>query len=156
MKISLICMGKTSFPFLREGIDLYVKRLERYINFEIIEIPDKKIGGKDAPSVIKKEGELLLSRLSPSDFLVLLDERGKQHSSEEMAKFIESKTSLPVKHLVFVVGGAFGFAENIYKRANGTLSLSRLTFSHQLVRLIFMEQLYRAFTILKGEPYHHS
>jgi 23S rRNA (pseudouridine1915-N3)-methyltransferase len=149
-------MGKTSFPFLREGIDLYAKRLGRYINFEIVEIPDKKKGGNDAASVIKKEGELLISRISPADFLVLLDERGKQLSSEEMAKFIESKINLPVKHLVFVVGGAFGFSENIYQRANGMLSLSKLTFSHQLVRLLFMEQLYRAFTILKGEPYHHN
>jgi len=156
MKISFICMGKTSFPFLREGIDLYVKRLERYISFEIIEIPDKKQGGSDAASVIKKEGELLISRISPSDFLVLLDERGKQLNSEDMAKFIQSKINLPVKHLVFVVGGAFGFSDSIYKRANSTLSLSKLTFSHQLVRLLFMEQLYRAFTILKGEPYHHS
>jgi len=156
MKISLFCMGKTSFPFLREGIDLYKTRLVHYVNFELIEIPDKKQGGTDSASVIKKEGEILISKLVPSDFLVLLDERGKQLNSEELAKFVESKINLPVKHLVFVVGGAYGFSEGIYKRANSSLSLSKLTFSHQMVRLLFMEQLYRAFTIIKGEPYHHS
>ena len=149
-------MGKTSFPFLREGIDLYKSRLVHYVNFELIEIPDKKQGGTDSASVIKKEGEILISKLVPSDFLVLLDERGKQLNSEELAKFVESKINLPVKHLVFVVGGAYGFSEGIYKRANSSLSLSKLTFSHQMVRLLFMEQLYRAFTIIKGEPYHHS
>jgi len=149
-------MGKTSFPFLREGIDLYKTRLVHYVNFELIEIPDKKQGGTDSASVIKKEGEILISKLVPSDFLVLLDERGKQLNSEELAKFVESKINLPVKHLVFVVGGAYGFSEGIYKRANSSLSLSKLTFSHQMVRLLFMEQLYRAFTIIKGEPYHHS
>ena len=156
MKISLFCMGKTSFPFLREGIDLYKTRLVHYVNFELIEIPDKKQGGTDSASVIKKEGEILISKLVLSDFLVLLDERGKQLNSEELAKFVESKINLPVKHLVFVVGGAYGISEGIYKRANSSLSLSKLTFSHQMVRLLFMEQLYRAFTIIKGEPYHHS
>jgi 23S rRNA (pseudouridine1915-N3)-methyltransferase len=156
MKISLICMGKTNFPYLREGIELYRKRIERYISFEIIEIPDKKQGGTDPASVLKKEGELLISKISTFDFLVLMDEKGKQLSSEEMAEFIGNKINLPVKHLIFVIGGAFGFSEVVYKRANARLSLSLLTFSHQLVRIIFMEQLYRAFTIMKGEPYHHS
>jgi 23S rRNA (pseudouridine1915-N3)-methyltransferase len=156
MKISLICMGKTNFPYLKEGMELYRSRLQHYITFELIEIPDKKQGGTDTASVIKKEGELLLSRIHPSDFLVLLDERGKELSSEELAKFIDAKIYLPVKQLVFVIGGAYGFSETVYKRANTSLSLSKLTFSHQLVRVLFLEQLYRAFTILKGEPYHHS
>jgi 23S rRNA (pseudouridine1915-N3)-methyltransferase len=156
MKISLICMGKTSFPFLREGIELYNKRMDRYLPFEIIEIPDKKQTGTDQASVLKKESELLLAKFHPSDFVVLLDERGDLLNSGEMAKFIESRINLSIKHLVFVIGGAYGFSENVYARANAKLSLSKMTFSHQLVRLIFMEQLYRAFTIIKGEPYHHS
>jgi 23S rRNA (pseudouridine1915-N3)-methyltransferase len=149
-------MGKTSFPFLREGIELYKSRMDHYITFNIVEIPDKKLKGASAQYVIERESEALLSRISDSDFLVLLTEKGNQLTSEEMAKFIGSKMNLPVKHIVFIIGGAFGCSETIYKRANARLSLSKLTFSHQLVRLIFMEQLYRAFTILKGEHYHHS
>jgi 23S rRNA (pseudouridine1915-N3)-methyltransferase len=156
MKISLICMSKTSFSFLREGIELYKNRIVRYTKFEIIEIPDKKQGGNEPVTIVKREGEALLSKISDSDFLVLLDEKGKHISSEEIAGFIEGKMNQSVKHLVFVIGGAFGFSDAVYKRANASLSLSKLTFSHQLVRLIFMEQLYRAFTIMKGEPYHHS
>ena len=156
MKISLFCMGKTNFHFLREGIELYKIRIDHYTNFNIVEIPNKKQGGNNPINVLKREGDNLLSRISDSDFVVLLDEKGKQCTSEEMADFIESKMNLPVKHIVFVIGGAFGFSESVFKRANTILSLSKLTFSHQLVRLIFMEQLYRAFTILKGEPYHHS
>ena len=156
MKISLFCIGKTNFPFLREGIELYKIRIDHYINFNIVEIPDKKQGGNNPKNVLKREGENLLSWVSNANFVVLLDDKGKQFTSEEMADFIGSKMNLPVKHIVFVIGGAFGFSETIYKRANMSLSLSKLTFSHQLVRLIFMEQLYRAFTILKGEPYHHS
>jgi 23S rRNA (pseudouridine1915-N3)-methyltransferase len=156
MNITLICMGKTSFPFLHEGIVHYKTRVERYIKFKLIEIRDKKERGINPVNVIKREGETLLSSVSDSDFLILLDENGRKMTSEGMAKFINSKMNLPVKHIVFVIGGAFGFSEAVYKRANDSLSLSLLTFSHQLVRLIFMEQLYRAFTIIKGEPYHHS
>jgi 23S rRNA (pseudouridine1915-N3)-methyltransferase len=156
MRISLICIGKTSFPFLREGIDLYKKRIDRYSKFEIIEIPDKKLGVNDPDSLIKREGLALLSKISDSDYLILLDDKGKQMTSEKLAIFIEGKINQPLKHIVFLVGGAYGFAPAIYERANASISLSLLTFSHQMVRLIFLEQLYRAFTILKGEPYHHN
>ena len=149
-------MGRTDFAFLKEGIGLYGKRIERYINFEMIEIPDKKVQASDSAVIMKKEAELFSARISDADFLVLLDERGKEFSSPELAEFLEKKISQSVKQLVFLIGGAYGFHESIQKRANMKLSLSKFTFSHQLVRVIFLEQLYRAFTIIKGEPYHHS
>ena len=156
MKITLLCVGKTSFGYLKEGIALYADRMKRYASFSIVEIPDRKKGEPPISEWQKMEGEQLLDRIGASDYLVLLDERGRQLSSEEFAGFVEDKINRSLKHLVFAVGGAYGFSPELYARANDKLSFSRLTFSHQLVRLIFMEQVYRAFTIIRGEPYHHA
>ena len=156
MKIAFICMGKTNFSFLREGIELYKNRIDHYINFEVIEIPDKKQGGSDMVSITKREGEAILSKIAANDFLVILDEKGKEMASVEFAKFLSIKMNQQAKRIIFAIGGAYGFSEAVYDRADASFSLSKLTFSHQLVRIIFLEQLYRAFTILRGEPYHHS
>jgi len=149
-------MGKTNFSFLREGIELYKNRIDHYINFEVIEIPDKKQGGSDMVSITKREGEAILSKIAANDFLVILDEKGKEMASVEFAKFLSIKMNQQAKRIIFAIGGAYGFSEAVYDRADASFSLSKLTFSHQLVRIIFLEQLYRAFTILRGEPYHHS
>jgi len=156
MQITLIQTGKTRFSYLQEGISDYQNRLKHYINFEEITLPDIK----NAKSLIfaeikRKEGEQLLKLIDKSAFLILLDEKGKQSGSEEFAEFIR-KSMNSGRDIVLVIGGAFGFSEDVYNRANDKISLSKMTFSHQLVRLIFAEQLYRAMTIIKGEPYHHS
>jgi len=157
MKITLIFTGKTTKKYIIEGTSEYEKRIKRYTNFKIVVIPEYKASKKTPIKVIKeKEGEILLKKISNSDFLVLLDEGGKLFNSKEFAGFIENKTITGVKNIVFVVGGAYGFSETIYKRANFKLSLSKMTFSHQPVRILFAEQLYRAFTIIKGEPYHNE
>jgi 23S rRNA (pseudouridine1915-N3)-methyltransferase len=156
MKISLLCMGKTTFGYLKEGIELYEEIINRYSSFQIIEIPDKKKGSTKLKEVLKREGESILSKLDPADYLVLLDERGEQFTSEEFSGFISKILTQPFRRLVFGVGGVFGFSEEVYKRANAKISLSNMTFSHQMVRLLFMEQIYRAFTIMRGEPYHHA
>jgi len=156
MQITLIQIGKTKFSYLQEGISDYHKRLKHYINFEEITIPDiKNAKNLSVTEIKKKEGEMVLKMIEKPAFLILLDERGKQSSSEEFAEFIR-KNMNSGKDIVLLVGGAYGFSEDVYSRANDTVSLSKMTFSHQLVRLIFAEQLYRAMTIIKGEPYHHS
>ncbi len=156
MQITLIQTGKTRFPYLQEGISDYQSRLKHYINFEEITIPDLKNAKNLSVSEIKKkEGEQLLKLTEKSAFLILLDERGKQSSSEEFAEFIR-KNMNSGRDIVLVIGGAFGFSDEVYARANDRISLSKMTFSHQLVRLVFAEQLYRAMTIIRGEPYHHS
>ena len=157
MKISLFFVGKTSFDYLEKGISEYEKRIKRYVDFEIKTVKDIKAGKNMPAKIVKqKEGEQVLKQLKNSDYLILLDEKGKQFSSREFAKFIDNKTVTGTKQLVFLIGGAFGFSEAVYKRANEKLSLSKMTFSHQPVRLLFTEQLYRAFTIIKGEPYHND
>ena len=157
MKITLLFVGKTSFDFLDKGIAEYEKRIKRYTNFEIKVIKDLKVSKNMPAHIVKiKEGESILKHIEKSDFFVLLDEKGKQYTSREFAGFIENKIVTGVKHLIFIVGGAYGFSEDVYKRANGKLSLSQMTFSHQPVRLLFAEQLYRAFTIIKKEPYHND
>lgn len=157
MKISLIFIGKTIKKYIIEGVLEYEKRIKRYISFEIKIINDLK-NTKNLPvNVFKtKEGENLLSKIKDDDFLILLDEKGKEFSSLEFAEFVENKTYTGVRHVVFVVGGAYGFSETVQKRANFKMSLSKMTFSHQPVRILFVEQLYRAFTIIKGEPYHNE
>jgi 23S rRNA (pseudouridine1915-N3)-methyltransferase len=148
--------GKTKDAFIREGIGLYRKRVERYAPFRIETLPDlKNTKRMTMKEVQEKEAEQMLKRINPGDFLLLLDERGKEYHSISFAEYLNSLEG-SVSHLIFAIGGPYGFAEKLYQRANATLSLSRFTFSHQLVRLIFMEQLYRAYTILKGEPYHHQ
>jgi len=156
MRITLIENGKTRDPFIKEGIELFRKRVVRYVPFRIETIPDlKNTRSKTMKEVQEQEGIALLKRIKPSDHVILLDERGKDYTSISFAEHINSLEGR-VNQLLFVIGGPYGFSEHVYRRANEKLSLSKLTFSHQLVRLLFMEQLYRAFTILKGEPYHHA
>ena len=156
MQITLIQTGKTRFSYLQEGISDYQNRLKHYINFEEITLPDiKNAKSLSFAEIKRKEGEQLLKLIDKSAFLILLDEKGKQSGSEEFAEFIR-KSMNSGRDIVLVIGGAFGFSEDVYNRANDKISLSKMTFSHQLVRLIFAEQLYRAMTIIKGEPYHHS
>ena len=156
MRITLIESGKTKDPFIREGVEVFRQRLMHYVPFQIETLPDLKNTRNMTMKVVQeKEGKLLLKRLKPGDFLILLDERGKEYHSISFAEYINGLEGR-VNHLLFVIGGPYGFSEEVYNRADALLSLSKLTFSHQLVRVIFMEQLYRAFTILKGEPYHHA
>ncbi|MCR5645017.1 MAG: 23S rRNA (pseudouridine(1915)-N(3))-methyltransferase RlmH [Bacteroidales bacterium] len=157
MKILLLVIGKTDEDYLVTGIKKYVGRLGHYTPFELKEIPDIRNRKTLSEEQQKKaESFLLLQQLQPSDHVVLLDERGKQYTSIEFSELIEKRSASGVKRLVFLIGGPYGFAQEVYDRADALLSLSPMTFSHQMVRLVFVEQLYRAFTILKGEPYHHS
>ena len=147
MKVCLLVIGKTDAEFVRAGIAEYEKRLKYYIPYEMKVIPDVRK---------EREGELIRGQLEASDFVVLLDERGNEYTSKAFAEFLAQKMLTSIKRMVFVIGGPYGFAEEVYKRANMKISLSKMTFSHQMVRMIFTEQLYRAMTILKGEPYHHE
>ena len=157
MNITLIAIGKTAFPYLKDGMKIYEERLSHYTRFSKIEIPDiKNASSLTREQIIEKEGQQILSKVKPSDCVVLMDERGKMYTSIEMAGEIDKKINLGIKNLIFVIGGAYGFSEAVYQRADSKISLSKMSFSHQMVRLIFEEQLYRAFTILKGEPYHHE
>lgn len=157
MKIQLICVGKTERSYLKEGESEYLKRLRHYCSFEKIEIPELKNAKKMSEDQIKtEEGKLILSKVDKSTQLILLDENGKSFSSVGFSKFLQKKFNQGGKSIVFVVGGAYGFSPEMYARANGKISLSEMTFSHQMVRLFFIEQIYRALTILKGEPYHHQ
>lgn len=157
MRITLIAIGKTEDSYLIEGIEKYLKRLKHYIGFSLRIIADIKNAKSLSQAQQKaKEGELILKGLGNSDMLVLLDEKGKKFTSVDFAKYLNKQMVGGVQHLVFVVGGPYGFDEAVYERANLKISLSDMTFSHQMVRLFFVEQLYRAFTILKNEPYHHE
>ncbi len=157
MKIKLIVIGKTDKEYLQEGIDIFQKRIPHYLPFEYQILPDIRNTRKLSEEQQKeKEGELILAQLKPGDELILLDEKGKEFSSVEFARFLEKKMVIGSKTLAFIIGGPYGFSKNIYETATGKISLSKMTFSHQMVRLIFSEQLYRALSILKGEPYHHE
>ena len=157
MKIKLIVVGKTSAKYLLEGEKEYEKRLSNYIKYEEIIIPDVKKSGKLSENELKKkEGQLILGKLENSDHVILLDDKGKLFSSIQFSEFLQQKMNSGLKSLVFVIGGAYGFSNEVYQRANSKLSLSIMTFSHQMVRLIFKEQLYRGFSILRGEKYHHE
>lgn len=157
MKVTLLCIGKTDESFVKTGIENYVKRLKHYVHFDILVIPDiKNAKHLTQEQQRAKEGELILKQLGNSDVVVLLDERGKAFRSVEFAKFLEQKMVGSVQNMVFIIGGPYGFSDEVYQRADQQLSLSKMTFSHQMVRLFFVEQLYRAFTILRGEPYHHE
>lgn len=150
-------VGKTTSANLRQGIDDYARRINRYIPFDIIELPDVKASRKLSEDKQKEaEGEMMLARLQPSECLVLLDERGKEMTSREFSSYIEKKTLSVAKQLFFAVGGPYGFSPAVYSRANEKISLSKMTFPHEMVRLFFTEQLYRAFTIQRNEPYHHD
>ena len=152
-----MAVGRTSIDFVRRGIDEYLKRLAHYIPTEVKIIPDiKRTSALTEAKQKEQEGAAILSAVQPSDRVILLDERGKEYTSEEFASFMEKHMASGVKRLVFVVGGPYGFSQEVYNRADGKLSLSRMTFNHEMVRMFFVEQLYRAQTILRGEPYHHS
>jgi len=157
MKIKLIAIGKTDSKDLQPLIEEYSKRLSFYVSFNFEIIPDIK----NAKNVSKKqqkkaEGNELLKRIEKSDTIIILDEKGKTFSSVEFSIFLQKKMNSGLKNLIFIIGGPYGFSEEIYQRANAKISLSTMTFSHQMVRLFFIEQLYRGFTILRNEPYHHS
>tara|TARA_A100001015_G_C15002128_1_gene718968 strand:- start:1642 stop:2115 length:474 start_codon:yes stop_codon:yes gene_type:complete len=157
MKVKLIIIGKTKSKFLLDGENEYQKRLKHYCKFSELIIPNIKKAGKLSKEVLKeKEGNLILDSLKKSDYVILLDDKGLALTSIEFSELLNKKMVSSTNELVFVVGGAFGFSESVYKRANTKLSLSKMTFSHQMVRMIFKEQLYRAFTIIKGEKYHHE
>lgn len=156
MQIKLIAIGKTDNKNLQTLIEDYKKRLSHYIKFEFQIIPDlKKVKHLSEEQQKEKEGELILAKTQNSDILVLLDENGKQMDSVAFSDYLQKHMNSGIKTLIFVIGGPYGFSEEVYKRANGKLGLSKMTFSHQMVRLFFTEQLYRGFTILKNEPYHH-
>ena len=157
MKITLLTVGKTDRDWVKQGLDIYVSRLKHYIPFNIVEIPElKNVSALSKDQIKTKEGELILKNVKPTDDVILLDERGKEYSSVEFAKVLQDKITYVGKDIVFIIGGAYGFCEDVYNRANSKMSLSRMTFSHQMVRAIFAEQIYRAFTIMRGEPYHHE
>lgn len=157
MNCELIVVGKSTEQYLITGVEQYIKRLSHYTRFKIDVIPELKNAKNLSIEQIKTtEGELILSKLSTADHVVLLDEGGKLRSSEQTAQWLQGVFNRGGKGLVFIIGGAYGFSESVYKRADEKMSLSPMTFSHQMVRLIFVEQLYRAHTILAGQPYHHN
>jgi len=156
MKISLIMTGRTKFPWIQEGINEYVSRLSHYIPFTIMVTPDIR-NTKNMPAAAQKEkeGQQIVKLIPTGSLVILLDDNGKQFSSEGLAGFVQQKMN-EGRDICMVIGGAYGFSDDIYNKAEMKLSLSKMTFTHQLVRLIFLEQLYRTFTIIRGEPYHHS
>ena len=157
MKTHLVMVGATDERWLDTGIQDYIGRICKYIPFQTILINDIKKGVKMSEQFIKeKEGELILKKIAPSDILVLLDEKGKMFSSRDFASFMEKQMGSGIRNIFFVIGGAYGFSDEVYRRCNFKVSLSAMTFSHQMVRLIFAEQLYRAMTIINNEPYHHD
>ena len=157
MKITLLTVGKTDRDWVRQGLEIYVSRLRHYIPFTLTEIPElKNVSALSKDQIKVKEGELILKNLKPADDVILLDEHGKEYTSVQLAGNLQGKINYECKDIVFVIGGAYGFSDAVYTRANSKISLSKMTFSHQMVRTIFTEQLYRAFTIMKGEPYHHE
>ncbi len=157
MNIKLIVVSKTDIPYIQEGIDEYIGRLKHYVDFEIITIPALKNLGKASPEEIKdKEGQLILKQTERADMIVLLDEHGKEYSSIGFSEYIQKQMNAGVRSLIFVIGGAYGFSPAVYAAAHHKISLSQMTFNHQMVRLFFIEQLYRAHTILRHEKYHNA
>ncbi len=157
MKVKLLLIGKTNKSFLIEGENEYLKRIQHYIKLERIELQDIKNQKHLTIDQIKSnEGRLFLEKIKNEDFVILLDEKGQQMTSKELSLFINEKALNASKNIVFIIGGAYGFSSELYERSNYKLGLSKMTFSHQMVRMIFLEQIYRAMSILKGEPYHHE
>lgn len=157
MKLELLVIGKTNAKYLQEGIDNFVKRINHYVPFEIKYLPDVKLTKNLTEDKQKElEGLAFLSNIQSGDVLVLLDEKGKEFTSREFSAYLEKKMITVNKKLIFIIGGPYGFSPAIYERANEKISLSKMTFSHEMVRLFFTEQIYRAMTILRGEPYHHD
>lgn len=157
MKITLAVVGKTSTGYIEQGVTEYVRRLSHYVTFDIQYVADLK-NTKNLTEEQQKtsEGKLILQMLDKGDFVVLLDEHGREYRSVEFASYVQKRMSSGLRRVVFVVGGPYGFSQEVYDRANDKLSLSKMTFSHEMIRLIFTEQLYRAYTILNHEPYHHE
>lgn len=157
MQITLLAVGKTDHQSIQTLVEEYSKRLGFYVKFTFEVIPDLKNTKNLLESTQKdKEGELILKKIDTSDEMILLDENGKQFTSLDFSVYLQKKMNAGLKKLVFVIGGPYGFSDAVYKRANGKISLSKMTFSHQMVRVFFIEQIYRAFTILRNEPYHHQ
>ncbi|CAM3897901.1 MULTISPECIES: 23S rRNA (pseudouridine(1915)-N(3))-methyltransferase RlmH [Flavobacterium] len=157
MNIKLLTIGKTDNRDLQSLIDEYTKRLSFYVKFDMEIIPDiKNVKNLSEAQQKEKEGELILSKITPNDHLILLDENGKTFNSVGFSDFLQKKMNAGIKTLVFVIGGPYGFSDSVYKQAVGKVSLSEMTFSHQMVRLFIIEQIYRGFTILRNEPYHHQ
>lgn len=156
MKITLLLIGKTSSAEIKSICGDYRKRINHYMKMEEVIIDNSGIKIQDKNKVKEKEGELILKKISATDFVILLDDKGKEFTSVQFAQYFESIFNQSVKNVFFVVGGAYGFSDAVYKRANAKLSLSKMTFSHQIIRVLFSEQLYRAFTIIRKEPYHHE
>jgi 23S rRNA (pseudouridine1915-N3)-methyltransferase len=157
MNVKLLMTGQTGESYLQEGIAEYEKRIRHYVSFtsETIQVP-RRVKSLSPSRMKGVEADMVLKRLNPDDHVILLDERGKQYTSIDFSDLLNKKLNTSIKNLVFVIGGPFGFDDRLYERADGLLSLSVMTFPHQLVRLIFLEQLYRALTIMRGEPYHHG
>lgn len=157
MKFKLICIGKTGKRFLVDGENEYIQRLKHYCKLEKIELPDIKNAKKLTNDEVKNaEGKMLLEKVEQGEQIILLDENGSTFSSVEFSKFIQKRMNQGGKGITFIIGGAYGFSQEVYDRAQFKISLSKMTFSHQMIRVIFLEQLYRAHTILRGEPYHHQ
>lgn len=156
MKTELWAVGKTAEQYLETGIGIFENRLQRYLPFSLVILPDAKLKTTDGQLLKQAEGRVILSKLQPDDYVVLLDERGRQFTSVELARWMERRMVSSPRRLIFLIGGAFGFSEAVYERAQEEISLSKMTFSHQMIRLFFTEQLYRAMTILKNEPYHNA
>ena len=157
MKITLLTVGKTDIAWVKTGTETYISRLKHYIPFTMTEIPElKNVSALSKEQIKAREGALLLKQIRPGDDVILLDEHGKEFTSVGWADVLEKKISLGGRDITFIIGGAYGFSDEVYRRADSKISLSKMTFSHQMVRTIFVEQLYRAFTIMRGEPYHHE
>lgn len=156
MKIIILTLGKTGAAYLREGIAVYQDRLKHYAKVEYKELPDVPAKGLSPQALKEKEGENFLKHLKPDDNVLLLDENGDHFSSRGFAEMLQRRMNSGTKQLVLIIGGAFGFSDAMYARANGKISFSKMTYSHEMIRLLLMEQLYRAHTILKGESYHHD
>jgi len=157
MKINIVVIGKTDDKYIQEGLKKYGERLRHYVSFEYHELPDvKKSRNLSNDRQKRMEGEALINSIRPGDYVVLLDERGKMFSSREFSGYIEKRMVSGTRRMLFFIGGPYGFSDEVYEKANDKISLSKMTFPHQLVRLVFFEQLYRAMTIMKNEPYHHD
>ena len=157
MKIALLQTGKTTEKYIQEGVNIYSGRIRKYSSFDIMTVPDLKNTRNLSPGDQKNlEGEKILKQLKTDDYVIILDERGKELSTIEFKTVMEKTMMMPKKRIIFVIGGPWGFSDEIYERSDLKLSLSRMTFSHQMVRLLFLEELYRVFTLIKGDPYHHE
>ena len=156
MKIKLLAIGKTDNKLLEQLMDVYQKRLKHYVKFELEVIPDIKQKSLSHEEQKTKEGQLILKKLKAEDYLMLLDEKGESYRSVEFAKLLQKRMNSGIKQLVLVIGGPYGFSNEVYQKAKSQISLSKMTFSHQMIRLFIIEQIYRSFTILKNEPYHHE